>query len=164
MSPAAWEKAARGAGAATLLALVLVAWAWTRAASLEPLPGPAESAPVQRARAVAPRRGYPAEVVVAAALEDPFRPAPVAQPAAAVPVGAVPEPVSAPAAPVRLVGTMVFPDGRAAAVCQLGSEPARIVRVGEAIGGYTVARVEPGRAILTGPGGRLELSVPKPGA
>jgi hypothetical protein len=164
VSPAAWEKAARGAGAATLLAAVLVVWAWTRAASLEPLPGPAEAAPVQRARAVAPRRGYPADVVVAAALEDPFRPASVPPPAPAAPAEAVPASSPAPVAPVRLVGTMVFPDGRAAAVCQVGSEPARIVRVGEAIGGYTVARVEPGRALLTGPGGRLELSVPKPGA
>jgi hypothetical protein len=59
---------------------------------------------------------------------------------------------------------MIFPDGRVAAVCRVGSEPARMVRVGERIGAYTLARVEPGRAILTGPGGRLELSVPKPGA
>lgn len=167
MSPSSWRHAARGAGAATFVAAALVVWAWSRAAELEPLPGPAKPAEVQRAALVSPRKVYPADVVVAAALEDPFRPAPAEVPIAAA-AGAGLPPVPPPSEPaagaIRLVGTMLFPDGRAAAVCRLGSEPARMVRVGERIGAYTLARVEPGRAVLTGPGGRLELSVPKPGA
>ena len=160
-----WDGALRAAGAAVAASAVLAAWSAARAFELEPLPGPAESRPVQGTSLVEPRRGYPSEVVVAAALEDPFRAAPVPVPVE----GAAPLPSAmTPAAPdpgaVRLVGTMLFPDGRAAAVCRVGSEPARMVRVGERVGAYTLARVEPGRAILTGPRGRLELSVPKPGA
>jgi len=72
----------------------------------------------------------------------------------------------APAAGLRLLGTIVAPDGTGAiAVCQLGAGTPVSVRLGEQIDGYRLQRVEPGRATFVSPDGEpLTLLVPKPGS
>jgi hypothetical protein len=50
--------------------------------------------------------------------------------------------------PVRLLGTVVLPGGLGFALCQLGGEPPRRVRIGERVSDLTLVRVEPGRAVF----------------
>lgn len=76
------------------------------------------------------------------------------------------EAVPAPAAiaPLVLLGTVVLAEGRSFVMCQQGSEPPRIVRVGESLGEYKLRTVEQGRAVfVTAHGERVELHVPKAG-
>lgn len=49
---------------------------------------------------------------------------------------------------VRLLGTVVRATGRSFAMCQVGSEPARLVYPGQRIGGMTLERVSPGSALF----------------
>lgn len=66
---------------------------------------------------------------------------------------------------VRLLGTVVRPEGRNFVVYQLPSEVPRTVRVGESVGGMTLINVLPGRATFRAHGGALvELTLTKPGS
>ncbi len=49
---------------------------------------------------------------------------------------------------VRLLGTVVRATGRSFAMCQVASEPARMVYPGQRIGGMTLESVSPGSAVF----------------
>jgi hypothetical protein len=75
-----------------------------------------------------------------------------------------PEPVR-PAPAVRLIGTVMLPDGGALAMAQLGEDSPRVVRVGEKIGEYVLRTVQRGGAtFVSAAGERVELVVPRPGS
>lgn len=62
---------------------------------------------------------------------------------------------------LRLVGTAVSDEGGGFAMCQLGSDPPRILRVGETMGGLTLRSVLRGKAEFTREdGSALTLAVP----
>lgn len=70
----------------------------------------------------------------------------------------------APASQLRLLGTVVTSGQDAFIMAQLGVETPRVVRVGGALGGFTLRRIEPGRAIFATPNGdAMDLHVPKAG-
>lgn len=80
--------------------------------------------------------------------------APIGQLAALAPFSAsrTPAPANAPAIgepppPIALVGTLA---GAAdpAAICRLGAAPARILHVGESLGGWRLLQVAPGRVVF----------------
>lgn len=74
---------------------------------------------------------------------------------------AVPE---APVSTLRLLGTVITAGQDAFAMGQLGGDAPRVVRVGGTLGGFTLRRIEPGRAVFTTPNGEmLDLRVPKAG-
>lgn len=65
---------------------------------------------------------------------------------------------------VRLLGTVVRA-GDSFALCQLQSDPPRIVRVGERLGDLLLLSIEQGRAVFrTRDGSRVDLSLNTPGA
>lgn len=65
---------------------------------------------------------------------------------------------------VRLLGTVVLPDGGGFAVYQLPSEVPRTVRIGETIGTMTLVGVSPGQAVFRArDGSRVELHLTTPG-
>lgn len=67
--------------------------------------------------------------------------------------------------PIILVGTAVLPDDGSFAMCRVGGEPARVVRIGDRIGEYTLRRVNQGLAQFESAQGRMiEISVPKAGS
>jgi hypothetical protein len=157
---------------AALLAIVSV----RRALEISPLPAARPtptSAPPEQASA---RAQYPIEYLSLAVARDPFtperrprgiyfppgmEPAPDTAPPA---LAAAPEPYAPAALAIRLVGTMLAPNGHAVALLEGAGQPARIVRVGERVGDHTLTRVEPGRAVLVSSGGeRLELKLSQPG-
>lgn len=58
---------------------------------------------------------------------------------------------------IRLVGTMLGVD-QPAAICKLGDAPARILHLGDTLGGWRLQQVAPGRALfIDGNGARHEL-------
>lgn len=70
-----------------------------------------------------------------------------------------------PEQPVSLVGTVVKPDGGGVAVCQVGNQPPRVLRIGERIGALTLLQVEQGRAAFRdSTGARVSLRIITPGA
>lgn len=63
-----------------------------------------------------------------------------------------------------VLGTVVASDGRNFATLQLGSEPPRLVRVGDRIGEWIVKAITRGKVVLeSAEGSRAELAVPHPG-
>jgi hypothetical protein len=102
--------------------------------------------------------------IIASLTDDPFQPGvnvPGRTPSfAATKTGPVTPPGS-----IRLVGTVALPENRSVVMAQWGTEPARIVRIGEQIGALVLRRVEPGSAEFEDESGsRLTVRVPKPGA
>lgn len=78
---------------------------------------------------------------------------------------AVAGPALAASAPISLVGTAVMPGEQSFAMCQLGSEPPRVVRIGGRIGEYTLRTVEQGKATFrSAQGATIEVHVPKIGS
>lgn len=77
---------------------------------------------------------------------------------------ASPDSAAVQAQALRLVGTAVVGNG-GFAMCQWGTEPPRLVRVGATVNEITLELVAPGRAVFRAAGGkRLELRVGKAGA
>ena len=71
---------------------------------------------------------------------------------------------TAPTSVLRLLGTVVTPGHDAFVMGQLGNDAPRVVRVGGTLGGFTLHRIEPGRAIFTAPSGEtMDLRVSKAG-
>jgi hypothetical protein len=67
--------------------------------------------------------------------------------------------------PFKLIGTAAMAEGRGFAMCQLGEDAPKLVRIGESLGGLTLKRVKPGSAVfLTAAGKRYEVQVPKAGS
>lgn len=66
--------------------------------------------------------------------------------------------------PVVLIGTGVMPDGGGFAMWRVGSEPARLVRVGQHVAGYTLLAVRQGKATLKNERGiTIDISATKAG-
>jgi hypothetical protein len=113
------------------------------------------------------REAPPSDAFIQKALDhDPFsatrqRPAL----ADAVPSPTVAAPASSTPDVLRLIGTVVDSSGGSFVLCQLGADPTRVLRVGQALGAYQLHSVSQGIAIfVTGSGQRLELRVPKTGS
>jgi hypothetical protein len=67
--------------------------------------------------------------------------------------------------PFKLIGTAAMAEGSGFAMCQLGEDAPKLVRIGESFGGLTLKRVLPGSAVfLTAAGKRYEVQVPKAGS
>lgn len=65
---------------------------------------------------------------------------------------------------LHLIGTAVFADGSGFAICQLGGQSPRLLRLGERLGEYELSSVAKGKAsFLTSTGTRVEITVPKAG-
>jgi len=147
---------------------ILAGWTLRRALDVEPPAG------VQPARPVAlpvpvPGGGTPAARLAAAVDRDPFHPE-RRRPAVRfrLPGEALPADSAAAAAgatgPFLLIGTAVLSEGGGFAMCQWGSEPAKLVRVGERVGNLTLELVARGRATFVDAAGRrTEVRVPKAG-
>jgi hypothetical protein len=74
-------------------------------------------------------------------------------------------PTSAPAATLRLLGTVVSAGQDAFVMAQLGAEPPHVVRTGGKVGGFTLRKIEPGRAVFISPNGEtVDLRVSKSGS
>jgi hypothetical protein len=164
----------RAAGVTFGLALSALGWTVWGAVRIAPtlpdgaVPGSAaEAAPLPQRRAA-----YPVDRLVAAVAKDPFHPerrrpgrrfelpSDLAGRAARA---ARPRPVGGSVA-VRLIGVAVDPAGGGSAICQSGGSAARLVRVGERVGDWTLKRVLPGAAEFATPaGGTVTLRVPKAG-
>ncbi|HEV8356840.1 MAG TPA: hypothetical protein VGQ17_08770 [Gemmatimonadales bacterium] len=104
----------------------------------------------------------------AAISADPFRPdrrpAPVAFRMPGEPAGPGDSERASQPPPITLIGTAVQPDGGGFAMCQLGNDPPRLVRLGERLAGYTLRAVGQGRATFRSETGQaLEVRVPKTG-
>ena len=64
-----------------------------------------------------------------------------------------------------LIGTAVMPGNRGFALCQVGGEAPKLVRLGEQVGGYTLKTVAQGSAtFLAANGTTLDVAVPKAGS
>ena len=130
----------------------------------------AERAAVPAAMATpVPGAGTPVARLAAAVSKDPFhveRRRPTARfrlPGEALPQDSVPAALDA-GTRFQLIGTAVLAEGRGFAMCQWGTEPPRLVRVGERVGDLTLRVVDRGRATFTdGNGRRMEVRVPKAG-
>lgn len=181
MNASRWELAARAATLLFLLSAAVLGWTLRRAFSPAASSAQVAAAPVAEIPPVAHRASYAPEVVLLAVEADPFDPArqrprqrfrlPSERSAAraalltgsaAVPATQAPVPYSP---TVRLVGTMIGAGALPSAILEVAGQPARLVHLGERAGEYTLARVEPGRAVLVSArGDRTELRVARPGA
>jgi hypothetical protein len=156
-------------GAATCAAAAIAAFglALFRAVTLEPLPVPRTSSTIPGpGAAVKARAALPVQVIARAVGRDPFRAD--RQPPRTrfrMPGEAAPgERDSAETVgDLRLIGTAVVGQG-GFAVCQAGAAVPQVVRLGQSLGGYTLASVSRGRAVFRDSDGKvLELRVPRAG-
>lgn len=145
-----------------LVALLIVAASLWRAILLDPMPSTPELPPRSPVRAIDPRPGVPGEVLVQAILNDPFRPDRQASTARfllpekqAAQAEAALAAAPTPAGPLKLLGTVVFPDGGAAMIESAGE--ARMVKVGQSFRGHRLKDVERGRAVFVSPAGAAEV-------
>ena len=154
-----------------LLAATLVASAYSVLRLVRPVALPTASAEPSdswRARPTAGSRSEPVRAELNPALTaDPFRPerrpapVPFRMPGEALSGNDADQP--APVQAIVLIGTAVS-DGGGFAMCQIGSEPARLVRLGERLSGYTLRSVGQGRATFrTETGQLIEVRVAKAG-
>jgi hypothetical protein len=129
-----------------------------------------EEAPTSRVAPLGPRSGGATEEQAGEAVtiaSDPFRadrgPPKATLVLAGTPASDVTPPGSAQA--LVLIGTAVFPNGGGFATCQVGSEPARLVRIGESLAGYTLRAVAQGRATFRAESGEdVEVRVARTGS
>lgn len=139
-----------------------------RALRIEPLDAPGAEAR-DRVATILPRIGRDTTAQADDTLpDDPFDPdrgGVVTQAGEVAPAASVAAPVAAPEQVVALVGTVVRPDGGGIAVCQVGNQPPRVLRVGERIGGLTLLEVGQGRAAFRNQtGATVSLRLATPGA
>lgn len=155
-----------GAAAAVVVAAIVAATAAIGAWRLEPLPtGVAH--PAVLPEDVTPSPSASSAQFVVLLESDPFHPErrrPDVRFGAA-PIDAAIEPVSERSAPtVQLLGTVVLPQQRSLAMCRVGNERARLLRVGDTLSSMKLAEIGQGRAVFVGSRGeRLDLTVRKGG-
>jgi len=154
-----------------VLAATLAASAYSIVRLVQPIAFPAaaaEPADSWRARPTAAPRSEPVRAELNSAhTADPFRPerrpapVPFRMPGEALSGNDADQP--APVQSIVLIGTAVS-DGGGFAMCQIGSEPARLVRLGERLAGYTLRSVGQGRATFrTETGQTIEVRVARAG-
>ena len=158
-----------GVAAAALLA----GWALRDALVLEPLPAAARATAPRPAAAAGRRAALPRDYLSVAVESAPFHP--LRQPPGErfrmpgeeipIPVEDATAPPPAPAATLRLLGTMLLPEGGGMAMVQAGGAPPRLVRIGETVGEWTLQSVGRRTASFVDPSGaRTQIDVPEPGA
>jgi hypothetical protein len=160
------------AGALLATSVCLVLWSLARAVAIDPgspiIPtADPPAAPTMEVRAPVPASAPAAGDLSQAVEQDLFRPD-RKRPAMRFRLPGEPLPGSTPAGPpesrVRLIGTALLPPGGGFAMCQVGDDPPRVVRLGERLGDLVLREVVQGRAVFVSPGGgRLELKVPRGG-
>jgi hypothetical protein len=149
--------------------VVLAGWSFRRALLTDTLPAPARVSPAASTATADPPVPLATAQLAAAVGKDPFHPErrrPSLRfrfPGEGSPAAAA---AAAPAAAAfKLIGTATMAEGRSFAMCQWGTEPPKLVRIGESVGDLTLKKVEPGRAVfLTAGGKRFEVQVPKAGS
>jgi hypothetical protein len=159
---------ARLALVALLAAGLLAARSLRHALEIEP-PASFEPARPDLVPVPAPGPGTSAALLTAAVGHDPFHPErrkPALRfrlPGEGLPTDSAAT-APAPGGPFLLVGTAVMSQGGGFAMCQWGSEPPKLVRVGERIGTMTLKGVARGQATFVDATGRtVEVRVPKAG-
>jgi hypothetical protein len=149
------------AAAFFLVAFLVATGSIWRAVLLGPPPAAPELPPRSPVRTIDPRPAVPGEVLVNAILHDPFRPDRQAsttrfvlpeKQAAQAPAARADAP---PTGPLKLLGTVVLPDGGAAMV--EGAGQARMIEVGQSFLGHRLKDVDRGRAVFVSPGGAAEV-------
>jgi hypothetical protein len=148
---------------AALASAIFAGWSVVRALETEDLPATADATALGDVQVAA--RRMPPRVNIAAAVDaDPFSRERQRPPEAyrlpgemvvAAPTGRTEQ--------LRVLGTVVSTTGGGFAMCQLGSTPPSIVRVGEKIGVYTLKRVARGSATFASPSGEVVIAAPQPG-
>jgi hypothetical protein len=154
---AGWTTANRAALALLLASATLCAAEAAGARRLEPLPSSVRAATPKPMPRIVVGGGGGDGAVLAAVARDPFRAdrrrPPGRLPAPGTPVPAAPAhtPAAAPspAMMLRLMGTVVLPNGGLAVVAGADGE-GRILRVGQEMAGYKLVRVGPGTATMAG--------------
>jgi hypothetical protein len=158
----------RAAIAVLLLSAALAAWEAYDAFVIAPMPRK-ERSPSRNVAVPRPTAGSSSARLANAVQAAPFRPQRKAPTQRFRLPGdsavALKEPSLEPGADFRLIGTAIMAEGRGFAMCQLGAEPPRLVRIGDRIGEMTLRRVGQGRATFADAAGRrIELQVPKAGS
>ncbi|MDZ4865174.1 MAG: hypothetical protein SGJ01_17275 [Gemmatimonadota bacterium] len=147
----------------------LFGWAASRLLTLDVTPAARAMQLDSVAAKLLPRQATPAAIRHQAILADPFRP----ERSPASIAFRMPSDASAGVAVVShtpeeglvLVGTALLPDGRSFAMCRIGADPPRVVRVGERVGEYTLRLVTQGQARFETAAGRIiDVRVPKAGS
>ena len=156
----AWLRAAL---VACLAAAVFAAMAVAEAVRIEEPPGPADATALGDVQ-TGPRKAPPRVNVAAAVDADPFSPnRQRPEEPYRLPGELVQAPTPSRSQQLKVLGTVVVTDGASFAMCQMGSEPPVIVRVGQQIGSYTLKRVARGKAVFASPSGEIEIAAPQPG-
>ena len=153
----------RVAALVAVLSAFLAAWSVLRALRTDDLPTSADATALGDVHVAT--RPRPTRVDIAAAVDaDPFNPGRQRPAEVYMLPGELVVPAALPRTEqVRVLGTVVSTTGAGFAMCQLGSEPPTIVRIGEKIGVYTLKRVSRGSATFTGPAGDVVIAAPQPG-
>lgn len=153
---------------AATLSIGAAGWSLVRAVTVTP--PPAASAPHDdRAVQAEPIfAGVTRTAITDAVASDPFRPERRRPESRFRLPGEEPAPsqagAPAPVGDLRLIGTVVSPDGGGFVMCQLGTETPKVVRIGERIGPYALVGVHQGRARFRAASGEvLDVTVPKAG-
>ena len=160
LQPMTWLRAA---AVATILSALFAGWSVLRALRIDELPTSADATALGDVQVAA--RARPPRVDIAAAVDaDPFNPSRQRPTEVYMLPGELVVPAALPRTEqVRVLGTVVSTTGAGFAMCQLGSEPPTIVRIGEKIGVYTLKRVSRGSATFAGPAGDVVIAAPQPG-
>jgi hypothetical protein len=128
----------------------LAAWRPTMPGLPGPRPVPIRRTSLERPRPPPRQAAHAAAIVLARPLWSASRRPGQAEPAAATPRHGQPAP--------RLTGTLIA-GGRRVAIFAAQGQASAAREQGGAIGGFAVARVDPGTVTLIGPAGRLTFSV-----
>lgn len=161
-----WTGQLSVAASVLAVAALLATWSGWRALTIEPVIPPASGSSAAALPDLTPRPATPANLLRVAVAADPFRPdREPASVAFRMPGETATASPAAPPAQLFLVGTAMLPDGKSFAMCRVGDEQAKVVRLGDRIGTYTLRSVEQGRAVFqTAQGSTLEVRVPKAGS
>lgn len=161
-----WTRSLTQATLGLAVAAGLACWMLWQAIAIAALPSALPTTKDQGFPLVATRAPTPPALRRSAVEANPFRPerGPAAL-AFRMPSDQADTPVvSIARSPLRLIGTAVLPGNRGFAMCQVGSETPKLVRLGEQVGGYTLTAVAQGAATFTTTTGTtLDLQVPKAG-
>jgi len=168
MKPWYREPALTTAASALGIAAALVMWGLFRLLAADPLAPSHNVIASQTPLAGIAVVELPATLVTETVDHDPFHPerrrptTPFRMPG--VPASA-PTAAPTPVAALRVLGTVVTPGEDAFALCQLGNEPPKVVRMGGKVGDFTLRKIEPGRAVFLSPDGEtIDVRVSKAGS
>lgn len=157
--------ALRLSAGAFVAALVVAAFSVWDAWRIDPFPAPAapNHAPTGATRPDLPT--IPLTDVLVAVRADPFHPERRA-PERRFSFGRAPDAEDVASAPgeLRLIGTAVLPGSGGFALCALGTEGPRMVRLDEEVGPYRLTAIRPGEAeFVDSSGTSVTLAVPRGG-